>query len=175
MVIWIIGMSATGKSTLAGQVVQRLRRSNQKVVFLDGDVIRTLFGNDVDHTLEGRRRNAERLSHISKFLADQGIHVVAAVLSIFPEWRLWNRRNIPDYAEVYVKATMQTLLRRDTKNLYARALKGEITNVVGVDLPFPEPENPELVIDNDADLADFGDLTDKILEIDVVRSALGRA
>jgi adenylylsulfate kinase len=175
MVIWIIGMSATGKSTLAGQVVQRLRRSSQKVVFLDGDVIRTLFGNDVDHTLEGRRRNAERLSHISKFLADQGIHVVAAVLSIFPEWRLWNRRNIPDYAEVYVKATMQTLLRRDTKNLYARALKGEITNVVGVDLPFPEPENPELVIDNDADLADFGDLTDKILEIDVVRSALGRA
>jgi adenylylsulfate kinase len=175
MVIWIIGMSATGKSTLAGQVVQRLRRSNQKVVFLDGDVIRTLFGNDVDHTLEGRRRNAERLSQLSKFLADQGIHVVAAVLSIFPEWRLWNRRNIPDYAEVYVKATMQTLLRRDTKNLYARALKGEITNVVGVDLPFPEPENPELVIDNDADLADFGDLTDKILDIDVVRSAMGRA
>src|SRR3970282_263861 len=137
MVIWIIGMSATGKSTLAGQVVQRLRRSNQKVVFLDGDVIRTLFGNDVDHTLEGRRRNAERLSQLSKFLADQGIPVVAAGLSIFPEWRLWNRRNSPDYAEVYVKATMQTLLRRDTKNLYARALKGEITNVVGVDLPFP--------------------------------------
>jgi adenylylsulfate kinase len=125
--------------------------------------------------MEGRRRNAERLSYLSKFLADQEIDVVAAVLSIFPEWRLWNRQNIPDYAEVYVKASMQTLLRRDTKNLYARALKGEITNVVGVDLPFPEPENPELVIDNDVDLVDFEKLTDKILDIDVVRRALGRA
>jgi adenylylsulfate kinase len=175
MVIWIIGMSATGKTTLAGQVVNRIRQSNRKVVLLDGDAIRTLFGNDVDHTMEGRRRNAERLSYLSKFLADQEIHVVAAVLSIFPEWRLWNRQNIPDYAEVYVKASMQTLLRRDTKNLYARALKGEITNVVGVDLPFPEPESPELVIDNDVDLVEFEKLTDKILDIDVVRKALGRA
>lgn len=175
MVIWIIGMSATGKSTLAGQVVVRIRQSHEKVVLLDGDVIRMLFGNDVDHSMEGRRRNAERLSRLSKFLADQEIHVVAAVLSIFPEWRLWNRQNIPDYAEVYIRASMQTLLKRDAKNLYARALKGEISNVVGVDLPFPEPENPELVIDNDADLQDFRSLTDKIMKIDVVRKVLGRA
>jgi adenylylsulfate kinase len=175
MVIWIIGMSATGKTTLAEQVVSRIRRSGRKVVLLDGDAIRALFGNDVDHTMEGRRRNAERLSRFSKFLADQDVDVVAAVLSIFPEWRLWNRRNIADYAEVYIRASMQTLLRRDTKNLYARALKGELANVVGVDLPFPEPKNPELVIDNDVDRTDFGELTDKILAVEVVRKALARA
>ncbi|MGH8661186.1 MAG: adenylyl-sulfate kinase [Burkholderiales bacterium] len=175
MVVWIIGMSASGKTTVAGQVVGRIRQLNQKVVLLDGDAIRALFGNDVDHSLEGRRRNAERLSRLSKFLADQGIHVVAAVLSIFPEWRLWNRRNIPDYAEVYIRASMQTLLRRDTKNLYARALKGEMSNVVGVDLPFPEPENPELVIDNDADLPEFKELTDKVMELETVRKVLGQA
>lgn len=175
MVIWIIGRAAAGKTTLAGQVVGRIRQSNGKVVLLDGDVIRTLFRNDVDHSMDGRRRNAERLSYLSKFLADQGIHVVAAVLSIFPEWRLWNRQNIPDYAEVYIRASMQTLLKRDTKNLYARALKGEISNVVGVDLPFPEPENPELVIDNDADLPDFRDFTDRIMGMDVVRKGLGQA
>lgn len=174
MVIWIIGLSGTGKTTLASQVVERIRQLNKKVVLLDGDLIRTLFGNDVDHTIEGRRRNAERLSVLSKFLADQGIHVVAAVLSIFPEWRRWNRENIPDYSEVYIKASMQTLLRRDIKNLYARAARGEIVNVVGVDIPFPEPENPELVIENDVDRLEFKELTDKIMSIDLVREALDR-
>ena len=175
MVIWIIGLSGTGKTTLASQVVERIRQLNGKVVLLDGDLIRTLFGNDVDHTIEGRRRNAERLSVLSKFLADQGIHVVAAVLSIFPEWRRWNRENIPDYSEVYIKASMQTLLRRDIKNLYARAARGEIVNVVGVDIPFPEPENPELVIENDVDRLEFKELTDRIMNLDTVQEALGRA
>ena len=175
MVIWIIGLSGTGKTTLASQVVERIRQLNGKVVLLDGDLIRTLFGNDVDHTIEGRRRNAERLSVLSKFLADQGIHVVAAVLSIFPEWRRWNRENIPDYSEVYIKASMQTLLRRDIKNLYARAARGEIINVVGVDIPFPEPESPELVIENDVDRLEFKELTDRIMNLDTVREALGRA
>ena len=175
MVIWIIGLSGTGKTTLASQVVERIRQLNGKVVLLDGDLIRTLFGNDVDHTIEGRRRNAERLSVLSKFLADQGIHVVAAVLSIFPEWRRWNRENIPDYSEVYIKASMQTLLRRDIKNLYGRAARGEILNVVGVDIPFPEPENPDLVIENDLDRLEFKEFTDRIMSIDAVREGLERA
>ncbi|NTW68484.1 MAG: adenylyl-sulfate kinase [Chlorobiaceae bacterium] len=175
MVVWLIGLSGTGKTTLANQVVERIRQSNGKVVLLDGDLIRNLFGNDVDHTIEGRRRNAERLSVLSKFLADQGIHVVAAVLSIFPEWRRWNREHIPDYSEVYIKASMETLLRRDIKNLYARAAKGEIVNVVGVDIPFPEPENPELVIENDVDRLDYQEFTDRIMSLAVVREAFGCA
>lgn len=173
MVIWIIGLSGTGKTTLAYQVVERIRQSNIKVVLLDGDLIRALFKNDVDHTIDGRRRNAERLSILSKFLADQGIHVVAAVLSIFPEWRRWNRENISDYSEVYVKASMQTLIRRDVKNLYTRALKGEIANVVGVDIPFPEPEDTELVVENDVDRVEFTEFVDRILNIPVVRTTLG--
>ena len=67
MVIWIIGLSGTGKTTLANLLVERIRQSNRKVVLLDGDIIRDLFANDVDHSIEGRRRNAERLSHLSKF------------------------------------------------------------------------------------------------------------
>lgn len=175
MVIWIIGLSGSGKTTLATQVVDRIRQLNGKVVLLDGDIIRTLFANDVDHTVEGRRRNAERLSALSRFLADQGIHVVAAVLSIFPEWQRWNRENIPDYSEVYIKASMQTLLRRDIKDLYARASRGEIVNVVGVDIPFPEPENSELVIENDLDRLEFTELIDRIMSIETVRKALDRA
>ena len=172
MVIWMIGLSGTGKTTLATQVVQRIRHQNGKVVLLDGDLIRMLFTNDVDHTIEGRRRNAERLSALTKCIADQGINVVAAVLSIFPEWQRWNRNNIKDYSEVYLKASMETLLRRDIKNLYATALKGELKNVVGVDIPFPEPENPDLVLDNNTDRTDFSDFIEKIMNLPTVKKAL---
>ena len=169
MVIWIIGLSGTGKTTLATQVVQRIRADNGKVVLLDGDLIRTLFGNDVDHTIDGRRRNAERISVLSKYLADQGIDVVAAVLSIFPEWRQWNRKNIENYSEVYMKASMETLLSRDIKNLYAKAMRGEIKNVVGVDIPFPEPENPELVLDNNVDRDDLNDFIEEVMSLKALK------
>ena len=172
MVVWIIGLSGTGKTTLANLLVQRMRNAGKKVVLLDGDLIRELFANDVDHTIEGRRRNAERLSFLSNYLAKQDVHVVAAVLSIFPEWRHWNRDNIDDYCEVYLKASLETLQRRDIKDLYKRALAGEIPNVVGVDIPFPEPENPDLVIENDADRENFDDFIEAILNTDVVSKAM---
>lgn len=172
MVIWIIGLSGTGKTTLANLVVKRIRQLKGKVVLLDGDLIRELFGNDVDHTIEGRKRNAQRLSVLTKYLADQDIHVVAAVLSIFPEWRKWNRENIKDYSEVYIRTSMENLVRRDIKDLYARAYKGDIVNVVGVDIPFPEPENPELVIDNNIEREEFTEFIDQIMSLDKVRKNL---
>jgi adenylylsulfate kinase len=171
MVIWIIGLSGAGKTALAELVVGKLRAKGKTVVLVDGDVIRRLFGNDVDHTLDGRRRNAERISNITKFLSDQGVHVVCAVLSIFPEWRKWNRENMRDYAEVYLRVSMETLIERDIKNLYKRALSGEINNVVGVDLPFPEPDNPELTIENDEKRTDFTAFVDQVMDLDVVRRA----
>lgn len=169
----MIGLSGSGKTTLSQLIYQQLKPTLPNLVRLDGDVIRDLFGNDVDHTIDGRRRNAQRLSALSKFLADEGIHVVAAVLSIFPEWRKWNRDNIAGYAEVYIKASMDTLLRRDTKKLYASAMRGEISNVVGVDISFPEPESPDLILDNNVDRREFDELVSRVMQLDVVRKALG--
>jgi len=165
MVIWIIGLSGSGKTTLANLVTEQLRSEGRKVVLLDGDVIRELFQNDVDHSIEGRRRNAERLSHLTRFIASQGVDVVAAVLSIFPEWRAWNRTNVPKYREVYLRVSMDTLRRRETKGLYARAFRGELHDVVGVDIPFPEPESPDLVLDNNKDRVDFDDMIKAILQV----------
>jgi adenylylsulfate kinase-like enzyme len=80
-----------------------------------------------------------------------------------------------DYAEVYVKASMETLRRRDTKALYSRAMRGEIPNVVGVDIPFPDPESPELVIENDTESGEFDAMVDRVMRLDVVRRALRQA
>jgi adenylylsulfate kinase len=165
MVVWIIGLSGAGKTTLAEKVVEQLRENNNNVILLDGDVLREVFGGDADHTVEGRAKNAKRLSHLSKFLADQGIHVVAAVLSIFPEWQQWNRDNITNYCQIYLDVPLHILLKRETKGLYAGALKGSIKNVVGIDIDFPEPVGNNLVLDNSIDKKDFSDFIDKILAI----------
>jgi adenylylsulfate kinase len=172
MVIWIIGLSGVGKTTLSQLVYEKLKPSTPNLVRLDGDVLRNVFGNDVDHSVEGRRKNAERLSHLSKLLSDQGIHVIAAVLSIFPNWRKWNRENIQDYAEVYLKASIDTLIKRGREHLYVSAREGKLQNVVGVDIDFPEPSSPDLVIDNEEVRNDFSELVDQILSLTVVSNIL---
>jgi adenylylsulfate kinase len=170
MVLWMIGLSGAGKTTLSRIMYDRLKPTTPNLVILDGDVLRDLFGNDVDHSIEGRRRNAERLSHLTRFLADQGIHVIAAVLSIFPEWQKWNRENVPGYAEVYLRVPFDILKSRNEK-LYAPALRGELKNVVGVDINFPEPEHADLIIDNH-DRDDFDTMIDQMLRIPSVAEVL---
>ena len=172
MVTWMIGLSRAGKTTLSQLLYKKMKLQLDNVVLLDGDTIRELFGNDVDHSIEGRRKNAERLSHLSKFLSDQNIHVVAAVLSIFPEWQQWNKDNIPDYREVYIKVSMDVLEDRDENNLYSLAKSGVMRNVVGVDIPFPEPSSPDLIIDNNVKMKNFNPILDEILEIDVIKEVL---
>jgi len=166
----MIGLSRAGKTTLSKLLYEKLKPQVKNLVLLDGDDVRELFGNDVDHTVEGRRKNAERLSHLSRFLADQDIHVIAAVLSIFPEWQAWNRNNITDYQEVYIKVPVDILEKRDVNNLYSQAKAGKIINVVGVDIPFPEPKDPDLVIENSIETVDFSIMLEKIISLDVIKN-----
>ena len=148
MVVWIIGLSGAGKTTLAHEVVRLVREKQPNVVLLDGDAVRSVFGNDLGHSLEDRRVNAQRLCNLGKFLDDQGIHVVCAILSLFPETREWNRKNLRDYFEVFVQAPIEQLIARDSKGLYGAYQRGEIKNVAGLDLDFPVPESANLVISN---------------------------
>lgn len=146
MIIWFIGMSGSGKSTLAGALHKRLKMNTRHLVYLDGDEFREMFRNDVDHTIEGRRQNAERISHTCQMLDRQGIHVIASVLSIFPEWQAWNRAQFSAYFEIFMDVPLATLKRRDVKGLYAGAENGTIANVVGIDIPFPRPPHADLTI-----------------------------
>jgi adenylylsulfate kinase len=151
MVIWLIGLSGAGKTTLGRAVVDQA--APLRPVFIDGDVIRKVFGGDLGHTLEDRWRNAQRISRLCKFLDDQGIPVVCAILSLFPESRKWNREQIRNYYEVFIDAPLDQLEARDPKGLYKKARAGEMKNVAGIDLPFPPPESPDLIIENRGDLA----------------------
>ena len=148
MVIWIIGLSGSGKTTLAQKVMSEIKDSMNNVILLDGDIIRELFDNDLGFSLNDRLVNAKRICKLGKFLNDNGFHVICSILSIFPETRKWNRDHVSEYYEVYIDTPIEALVLRDTKGIYKKFQKGEIKNVVGMDIKFPIPENPDLKISN---------------------------
>lgn len=148
MIVWIIGLSGAGKTTLATEVVEQVRLKQQNVVLIDGDMVREAFGNDLGHSMADRLTNAWRICQLGKLLNDQGISVVCAILSLFPETREWNRDNVDDYFEVFIDTPVQDLVSRDSKGIYRRFNDGEISDVAGLDIPFPRPINADLVIDN---------------------------
>ena len=154
MVIWFIGLSGSGKTSISKEFIKRIEQKSSKQIYhLDGDEIRFLFDNK-DYTIDGRRKNAKVLSNLCKFLNSKKVIIVASVLSIFPDWQDWNKKNIDDYFEVFVKVEFQKLLEREVKALYRDALDGKIRNVVGVDIEFPTPDS-DYVLDNNNDGLDW--------------------
>jgi adenylylsulfate kinase len=147
-------LSGSGKTTLANRVEQLVKERAPNLVSLDGDAVREAFGNDLGYEMEDRKKNAVRLSRLGRLLERQGIHVVAAVASSFEETRRWNRDNLASYYEVVIQCPRDELVRRDPKGLYARALRGEI-GLVGVNQPYEEPKDPDMVVVNDGDMDQF--------------------
>lgn len=146
MVIWLTGLSGSGKSSLCTALYALLKPARPGLVRLDGDEIRAAFGSDLSFKEPDRFRQISRIQRIAKMLADQGLDVLVAALYANPELLAWNRANLPGYFEVYLEAEIDFLMGRDTKALYARARRGEIADVVGVDIPWHAPRNPDLVI-----------------------------
>lgn len=146
MVIWIIGLSGAGKSTVGRILADRLQQEHKNLVYLDGDELRDVWGDSLGHTVEGREKNAARISHLCHMLDSQGLNVVAAVLSIFPDWQKWNRETFSSYFEIFLDVPIDTVEARDTKGLYKAARNGAIKDVVGIDIPFPTPPNSDLRI-----------------------------
>jgi cytidine diphosphoramidate kinase len=148
MVIWLIGLSGTGKTVLGQEVVATANKNYKNTIFIDGDEIREAFGNDLSYSMKDRLINAQRICQLGKFLDDQGMNVVCSILSLFPDTRQWNRENIKNYYEVYVDTPIDILIKRDSKGIYNKYLNNKITNVAGMDIEFPIPDQADLVIDN---------------------------
>ena len=164
MVIWFIGLSGSGKTTIANLLFKRLKIKYNNIVHLDGDQVRKIYGEKIGHTIKDRNKNAERLSRLSKFLSDQKIHVIASVLSNFPEWQEWNKKNIKNYFQIYLKVSLKTLIKRDNKKLYKQNIKGNKKNVVGIDIKFIEPTNSDLIIENEENKKSFEKMIDRIIK-----------
>ncbi|NTV29641.1 MAG: adenylyl-sulfate kinase [Candidatus Omnitrophica bacterium] len=164
MVIWLIGLSGAGKSVVGRALTDRLRSMGRPAVFFDGDIMRELMGNDLGHSMDDRFRNAERICRLCKHLDAEGVDVVFAVLSIFHSSQDWNRQNYSRYFEIFLDVSMETVVRRDSKGLYRKALAGVVKQVVGVDIPFPRPKNPDLVIDNNDEDGNFAAIVERICQ-----------
>ncbi len=147
--VWFTGLSGAGKTTVSRRVAERLAASGVLVERLDGDVIRQGLTRDLGFSAEDRSRNIERVSFVAKLLTRSGVICLAAFISPFEELRSYARNEIGAFLEVYVKAPMDVLLARDTKGLYRKAMAGEIPNFTGVNDPFEEPQNPDLVLETD--------------------------
>ena len=108
MVIWLIGMSASGKTTIGQLLHQKLKQSDSRPwFFLDGDVMRHLMGEDLGHRIEDREKNAYRISRFCQLLESQGINVIACVLSIFHDNQRYNRATFKDYREVFIDVDLR--------------------------------------------------------------------
>ncbi len=152
MVIWITGMSGSGKTALATALHNVLKPQFQHTVMLDGDVIRAAFGAGLGYSEPERVMQITRIQNLAKVLADQELIVIVAALYAQKDLLEWNRKNLPGYYEVYLEASMQLLQKRDQKNLYSRAKSGETSNVVGIDIPWHTPKNSDVRFDADAEI-----------------------
>ena len=140
---WITGLSATGKTTISKLLTDHLRASKRKVVLLDGDELRSVFHSN-SNTREDRLARGFKYSELCKLLVNQEIDVIIAVIGLFKELHEWNRRNIPNYIEVFIDTPLSELKNRDPKNLYRDFDLGKIKNMAGLKIKADYPLQPDI-------------------------------
>ena len=150
----MVGMSGVGKTTIGGKLFERSKRGLSNIVTVDGDDIRRVFAHNdkkLSYSVQARHENAKRIQNICLWLDKQDINIICSIVCIFPEILNENRVIFSKYYEIFLDASLNELKQRDTKGLYAEASEGKIKDVVGLDIEFPVPENPNLHIRTDED------------------------
>lgn len=151
IVVWLYGLSGSGKSTIVNEVERILYGEGRMTVILDGDNLRTGLNSNLGFSDEDRTENVRRVAETAKLLAGQGIIVFVSVITPLRRHRAAAKEIIgPDFHEIYVKADFETCAERDPKGLYAKAKEGKIGQFTGKDSGFEEPEAPSLVLDTQA-------------------------
>ena len=146
-VVWFTGLSGAGKSTIANALKPELERRGRHVELLDGDEVRTHLSKGLGFSKEDRDTNIRRIGYVAGLVARSGGVAITAAISPYRDVRDEVRAQTPGFVEVYVRCPLETLVDRDTKGLYRKALAGEIANFTGVSDPYEEPLHPEVVCD----------------------------
>lgn len=146
-VIWFTGLAGSGKSTVATVVEAMLRERDLPVENLDADEVRQNLSPNLGFSLEARDENTKRLAWMGKILSRNGVNVVIAAVATMRKFRDRAREMVPHFVEVYVKCPLEVCQERDPKGLYARRARNEINDVDGIDIPYEEPLNAEVVVD----------------------------
>lgn len=149
--VWLTGLSCAGKSTIGEMVESELRARGRKVEILDGDIVRRNLSKGLGFSKSDRDINILRIGFVSKLLTRNGVAVVVAAISPYRDIRQQVRGEVGNFVEVYVKCPLEECIKRDVKGLYKKALAGEIKNYTGIDDPYEEPDNPEVLVETNVE------------------------
>jgi adenylylsulfate kinase len=149
MILWMTGLSGSGKSTIAKLVSEELQKRGMVSVIIDGDVARESFSRGLGFSREDRIENMQRMASAARALRSVGSIVIVAAISPFRDVRADLRRGHPLFFEIFVDCPLATCVLRDPKGLYARAFAGQIQNFTGVTDPYEPPEDPDLRLHTD--------------------------
>lgn len=154
-VLWFTGLPASGKTTVASVVKERLLVLGHRVELLDGDTLRRDLDPEIGFSPEDRAIHIRRVAYVSELLARNGVAVLVCLVSPYIRVRASAREIVGDkFIEVYVKCSLETCINRDPKGLYKKALAGEIPNMTGIGDPYEEPPNPEVKVDTENNTAE---------------------
>ena len=164
---WFTGLPCSGKTTVADAVAERLKERGYRVERLDGDTVRKGLTSDLGFSKEDRDENIKRVTFVAKLLTRNEVIVLATFVSPYRARRAKSREEIGEFVEVYTRTPVEVCIERDVKGMYKKALAGEISNFTGVNDPYEEPEDPELVLDTDKESIDesAGKVLDKLVEM----------
>ena len=147
--VWLTGIPGSGKTTMSNLLKEYLQKKSIPVIILDGDEIRKTVSKDLGFSPQDRKEHNRRVIEIAKLLVKNNFTVIIPLISPYKETRELARKEIPNFVEAFVKASLDTCIKRDPKGLYQKAKNGEITNLTGLQSPYEEPVNPELVLDTE--------------------------